>query len=85
MPPESESGLRQGAEECFRSGDLTGCLQALQDAVRKSPADAKLRIFLVQVLMVQGDWDRALNQLKVIGEMEASALPILGSDDRIDA
>lgn len=77
MPPESQSGLRQAAEECFRSGDLAGCLQTLQDAVRKSPADAKLRIFLVQVLMVQGDWDRALNQLKVIGEMEASALPMV--------
>jgi len=79
MPQESESGLRQVAEDCFRRGDLAGCLQALQDTVRKNPADAKLRIFLAQVLMIQGDWDRALNQLKVIGEMDASALPMVAA------
>jgi type VI secretion system protein ImpE len=60
-----------------KNGDLKGCLQALQDSVRKNPADSKLRIFLAQVMMIQGDWDRALNQLKVIGEMEASALPMM--------
>lgn len=74
---ETISGVRQQAEDCFRRGDLDGCLQALQDQVRKNPADAKLRIFLAQVLMVQGEWDRALNQLKVIGEMEAGALPMM--------
>ena len=76
MPPEPDSGPRQLAEERFRAGDLSGCLQQLQAAVRSAPADAKLRIFLAQVLMVQGDWDRALNQLKVIGEVDASALPM---------
>jgi type VI secretion system protein ImpE len=73
----AEPGLRQAAEERFRAGDLAGCLEGLQGAVRKSPADAKLRIFLAQVLMVTGDWDRALNQLKVIGEVDASALPMV--------
>lgn len=77
MPQASDSGIRRDAEEFFRGGDLQGCLQSLQDTIRKNPADAKLRIFLAQVLMVQGDWDRALNQLKVIGEMEASALPMV--------
>jgi len=76
MPPEPDSSPRQLAEERFRAGDLSGCLQQLQAAVRSAPADAKLRIFLAQVLMVQGDWDRALNQLKVIGEVDASALPM---------
>jgi type VI secretion system protein ImpE len=79
MPQTNESEIRGTAEDCFRRGDLPGCLQALQDTVRKNPADAKLRIFLAQVLMVQGDWDRALNQLKVIGEMEASALPMVAA------
>ncbi len=77
MPQASDSVVRRDAEEFFRSGDLQGCLQSLQDTVRKNPADAKLRIFLAQVLMVQGNWERALNQLKVIGEMEASALPMV--------
>jgi type VI secretion system protein ImpE len=73
----SDPSPRQGAEARFRAGDLAGSLADLQAAVRKDPADAKLRIFLVQVLMVTGDWDRALNQLKVIGEMDASALPMM--------
>ena len=77
MPQVDGTGMRQGAEDCFRRGDLPGCLQALQAAVRSSPADASLRIFLAQVLMVLGDWDRALNQLKVIGELDSSALPMV--------
>jgi type VI secretion system protein ImpE len=77
MTQQSGSSLRETAEDCFRRGDLPGCLRSLQDSIRQSPADAKLRIFLAQVLMVQGDWGRALNQLKVIGEMEASALPMM--------
>jgi len=77
MPEESVPRLRQDAEECFRRGDLQGCLQSLQAAVRKDAADTALRIFLVQVLMVQGDWERALNQLRVIGDMDAGALPMV--------
>ena len=74
MPPEPSP--RQSAEERFRVGDLAGCLKDLQAAVRKEPADAKLRVFLAQLLMVQGDWDRAVSQLKLVSEVEASALPM---------
>ena len=49
------------AEELFRAGDLKGCLAELQSEVRKRPADPKLRIFLAQLLMVTGDWDRAVS------------------------
>ncbi|HEY8508504.1 MAG TPA: type VI secretion system accessory protein TagJ [Steroidobacteraceae bacterium] len=65
------------AENLFREGDLTGSLHELENEIRRKPADAKLRIFLSQLLMVRGDWDRALNQLTVVGEMEASALPMM--------
>jgi len=64
------------AEELFRGGDLKGTLAELQNDVRRSPADAKLRIFLSQLLMVNGDWDRAVNQLKVAAELDAAALPM---------
>ena len=75
MPPEPSP--RQAAEERFRNGDLAGSLKELQAAVRKDPADVKLRIFLAQLLMLEGDWDRAVNQLKVVGEVDASALPMV--------
>ncbi|MEJ0035910.1 MAG: type VI secretion system accessory protein TagJ [Gammaproteobacteria bacterium] len=49
----------------------------MQNDVRRQPADGKLRVFLAQLLMVNGDWDRALTQLSVAAELEASALPML--------
>jgi type VI secretion system protein ImpE len=64
------------AEELFRSGDLDGCAKELQNEVRQKPADAKLRVFLSQLLMVTGQWDRAVTQLSVVAEMDSQALPM---------
>src|SRR6185295_4918734 len=65
------------AEEHIKAGNLEGALAELQEQVRKQPADAKLRIFLFQLLSVMGRWDRALTQLQVAGEMTPTALPML--------
>src|SRR5262245_28750585 len=65
------------AEELFAAADLSGCLAQLQSDVRRQPAVGKLRVFLAQLLMVTGDWDRALNQLSVAAELDAGALPML--------
>lgn len=67
------------AENKLRAGDLAGCLTDLQEQVRKNPADAKSRIFLAQLLMVTGDWDRALGQLAVAAELDAAAVPMAHS------
>src|SRR6202795_1485965 len=64
------------AEETFRQGDLAACLRLLQADVRRRPEDVRLRVFLVQVLMVLGEWERALNQLGVLKELDAAALPM---------
>ena len=64
------------AEEHLASGDLSATLSALQDRVRSNPADAKLRIFLFQLLCVMGDWNRAITQLKVSAEMDGTAIPM---------
>src|SRR5476651_969299 len=64
------------AEESFRTGDLAGCLKELQSEIRQNSADIKRRIFLAQLLMILGQWDRAVTQLNVIGEMDSSALPM---------
>lgn len=61
-------------EEHLKSGDLPATLAALQDKVRADPADAKLRVFLFQLLCVLGDWKRAITQLKLSGEMDPAAL-----------
>ena len=68
-----------GAESRLRAGDLPGCLNDLQEEVRRNPADAKPRIFLAQLLMVLGDWERALSQLAVAAELDPSAIPMAHS------
>lgn len=65
------------AEDRLREGDLGATLSELQASVRKNPADAKLRIFLFQLLCVLGDWDRALTQLRVCGELDVSTLAMV--------
>ncbi len=64
------------AEELLKSGDLDGTLAALQAEIRSRPADARLRIFLFQLLCVAGDWKRAVTQLKVSAELDAVATPM---------
>lgn len=64
------------AERSLREGDPAAALARLQEDVRAKPADAKLRIFLFQLLCVLGQWERALNQLKVASEMDPLALPM---------
>ncbi|KAE9629224.1 type VI secretion system accessory protein TagJ [Parasedimentitalea maritima] len=60
-------------EEHLKSGDPAAALVALQDLVRADPSDARLRIFLFQLLCVLGDWKRAIAQLKLSAELDESA------------
>lgn len=64
-------------EELVREGRLDEALSALQERIRRNASDAKLRTFLFQLLAVRGDWERALNQLAVVGELDAAALPMV--------
>ncbi|MBI1172545.1 tetratricopeptide repeat protein [bacterium] len=61
-------------EDFLKSGDPAGAMAALQTLVKAKPSDAKLRIFLFQLLCVMGQWDRAIRQLKVCGELDPAAL-----------
>lgn len=65
---------REAAEANLREGRVDAALASLQEAVRAKPGDAKLRVFLFQLLCVRGQWSRALNQLNVCAEMDAGAL-----------
>ena len=67
------------ADDSFRQGDLATCLAQLQAEIRRHPEQSRLRIFLVQVLMVRGEWERALTQLGVLKELDAEALPMVHS------
>ena len=65
------------ADQLLREGKLTEALAQLQDAVRKEPANAKHRVFLFQLLAVIGQWERALTQLNVAGDLDAGTLAMV--------
>jgi type VI secretion system protein ImpE len=67
------------AEELVAAGDPQAALAALQDDVRRGASDPKLRVFLFQLLAVLGQWQRALNQLQVCGELDAGALAMVAT------
>ena len=62
------------AEQLLRAGNLDECLAELQKQVRSDPSNAKLRVFLFQVYCVRGEWEKALTQLNVAGELDAANL-----------
>jgi type VI secretion system protein ImpE len=64
------------AEQFLRAGDPAAALTALQADVRGQAADPKLRVFLFQLLCVLGQWERALNQLKICADLDAAAIPM---------
>ncbi|MCI5110211.1 MAG: tetratricopeptide repeat protein [Marivita sp.] len=68
--------MQNTATDLLKAGDLSGALASLQDAVRAKPDDAKLRIFLFQLLCVMGDWKRAVAQLKLSAQLDEAALPM---------
>jgi len=65
------------ARQAIRAGDAARALALLQEQVRDAPADPRLRTFLFQLLSVLGQWDRALKQLAVVGELDAATQPMV--------
>jgi type VI secretion system protein ImpE len=65
------------AEQLLRDGDLAEALVQLQSEVRKEPGNAAQRVFLFQLLCVLGDWNRALGQLGVAGDLDPRALAMV--------
>jgi len=61
------------AEDAVKAGRLDEALEALQGAIRQSPADAKLRRFLFQLHCVLGNWPKALTQLQVLSDMDSES------------
>lgn len=65
------------AELALKEGDVARALKLLTEQVRAKPQDAKLRVFLFQLLCVLGQWERALNQLNTALELDAGMLPMV--------
>ena len=67
------------AEQLVADGDLDAALAALQQQVRANAADARLRVFLFQLLCVMGQWNRAFTQLQVCAELDAGTLAMVNT------
>lgn len=65
------------AVDNLKAGNLVECQAELIEKVKKDPSNKMHRIFLFQLSAVLGNWDRALNQLGVLGEMDAGTLPMV--------
>ncbi len=57
----------------LQSGDVRQALDLLKVEVRRAPRDVRLRVFLFQLFCISGEWDRALTQLGVCGELDPAA------------
>lgn len=66
----------QQAEAVLKSGDPKQALDLLTQAVKSKAADAKLRVFLAQLLCITGQWNRAHTQLNVMAEMNSTTIPM---------
>ncbi len=62
------------AEQLLREGKLDEARKALAEGVRSSPSDAKLRVFLFQIMCIMGDWDKAMTQLNVAADLDPQNL-----------
>lgn len=67
------------AEESLAEGDLEEALAQLKESVRKESSNSRHRIFLFQLFAVMGQWERALNQLDVLAEIDHSTLAMVGT------
>ena len=65
------------AQVSLSQGKLEETLLQLQASVRSDPSNVKHRVFLFQLLAVMGQWDRALTQLNVAGELDSSTLAMV--------
>ncbi len=65
------------AEQHLRAGNLDAALQELQDLVRREPANPKHRVFLFQIYVVRGQWERAKTQLNVLRDLDGTTIPMV--------
>lgn len=53
-------------DDWIRTGDLDGGLSALVDQVRTNPSNVQIRIRLFQAYALNGDWEGAASQLRLV-------------------
>lgn len=57
--------------QAFKAGNLAGARELLQNKIRAAASDVRLRLSLLQLLCVLGEWDRARTQLEVVESLDS--------------
>lgn len=60
----------------FKTHSIDEVLEELKQRVRKQPNEADLRAQLFQLFALKGDWQRAVDQLKMSAELNPQAQPV---------
>ena len=66
------------ADVLLKQGDLSGARAALVAQVKAAPTDAEARMFLFQLMCIQGDWDKAAIHLRTLAELDPAAAILAG-------
>lgn len=61
------------AEELLKEGRLAEAVEALTREVKAHPSDGTRRMFLFELLLFAGQWDRALKQLDAVAAPDAQS------------
>ena len=56
-----------------RSKSLDDHIVETKSKIRSQPGNAKLRVFLFQLLCIEGDWEKAVSQLQVAAQIDTAA------------
>jgi type VI secretion system protein ImpE len=70
-------------DELIRAGDLAAARAALVDEVRARPDHRPARMFLSQVQLLLGEWDKALTHMKALAGLSPEALTLFTAYDRL--
>src|SRR5215207_6655741 len=62
------------AKTLLESGNLKGATESALALVKAKPTDPQARIFLFELSIFAGDWERAKRQLDVIGHQDTTAM-----------
>ena len=73
----------QDVSQQITANDLEAALQGTQQKIRQNPADPKLRILLFQLQSILGGWDKALNQLNVLRDIDAASLSMVQTYEQV--
>jgi type VI secretion system protein ImpE len=69
--------------QALKDGRLGDALASVKEAVRAAPADARHRSLLFQLYCVQGNWEGAATQLKLVADLDVEAALWVGVCEKL--